>query len=507
MDSITTFTILGIALYLLVIGIIGYKAWKTNIPSDSSDWYLMGRSAGMLMLVGTLFATWFSTFAFLGGPGAFYASGVDWLLFGFFNSMGPLLIMFFGVRMWIIARRYGHITPADMLAGYYDDSKRIRYLTAAICMTVLFPYAAIQLSGIATALASISNQLVPYEAGIIGLAICVAVYAVIGGARAIIWTDVIQGFIFAALIVITAILVIGWSGGWAQGWQNAIAAQPDKFIFEGDTHGTYVTLLLLWTFGWVLTPHLWQRMYMARSASTLVSSSLIASFLALLVVTFTGAIIGFLSMGMEVNLAGLSTDALVPTLYREYLPIGGAVLVVAVFAAGMSTLDSQIMSASSVFSEDLYSRMGRSSSNTERGHVRAGRVFETVFVLLLVAFVLSDGGRQLLVPLASIGVGMALSFLFPLLGCLFWPRASEAGAFYAMLSGWTVMLLMQFGLLPNPGIYGPPLWGFIVSAITFYTVSMLTPPVSEAKRDAYHGLIAKTLCRRAAPETEAGAAA
>lgn len=491
METTTVLTLLGIAMYLVLMAVIGYKAWTINIATDATDWYLMGRKANLLMLVGTLFATWFSTFAFLGGPGTFYLNGVDWLLFGFFNSMGPLLIMFFGVRMWVLGKKYGFVTPADLLSFYYDDSRRLRYLTAIVCITVLFPYAAIQLSGISTALESISDGLVSYEMGIFGLAICVGLYAIFGGTRAIIWTDVVQGFIFAALIVATAVFVVGWSGGWSEGWANAISAEPDKFIFDDASRGTYITLLLLWTFGWVLTPHLWQRMYMAKSPRTLVTGSIIASFLALLVVTFTGAVIGFLAMGMPVDLGGRASDALVPELYGQFLPLMGAVLVVAVFAAGMSTLDAQIISASSVFSQDVYRNRKGAAPTSDSGSLRAGRVFEVTFVCLVIAFVLTDAGRALLIPLASIGVGMALVFLFPLIGCLFWPRATEAGAFWAMLAGWGTMMSLQFGLaefLPTAG-YGPPFWGFLVSAVVFYTVSMATAPVSAEKQRLVHGLL------------------
>lgn len=489
MGATTTLTLLGIALYLAMMAIIGYKAYQTNIAGNYDDWYLIGRGANLIMLVGTLFATWFSTFAFLGGPGTFYNIGVNWLLFGFFNSMGPLLIMFIGVRIWLLGKKYGFVTPADLLSFYYDDSKRLRYLTAMVCIVVLFPYAAIQLSGISVALASISGGLVPYEAGIFGLAICVALYAIFGGARAIVWTDVVQGFIFAALIIITAFLVVAWSGGWVDGWTSAVEEQPNRFVFDGSTGGNYITLMLLWTLGWVLTPHLWQRMYMAESPRTLVTGSIIASFLALLVVTFSGAVIGFLSLGMPLDLGeGFSTDALVPLLYANMLPIMGAVLVVAVFAAGMSTLDSQIITASSVFSQDLYKRVKPSA--TPSSNLRASRVFEVIFVALVIAFTLSDAGRQLLIPLASIGVGMALVFLMPLIGCLFWPRASEAAAFWAMLSGWVVMLALQFGIVAFfPTAFGPAFWGFLVSAVVFYTVSSFTEPVSLEKRRLVHGVL------------------
>ncbi|MFC3608573.1 sodium:solute symporter family protein [Stutzerimonas tarimensis] len=491
MTSTTLLTLGGIAAYMVLMFVIGFFAFRKNKQGDATDWFLMGRNTNLVMLVGTLFATWFSTFAFLGGPGTFYLTGVEWLLFGFFNSMGPVLVMLIGTRIWRLGKQYGYITPADLLSDYYDDSRRLRLLTGIVCILVLFPYAAIQLSGISIALQSISGGLIRYEMGIFGLAICVALYAVFGGSRAVVWTDTIQGFIFAALLIATAALMVHWAGGWSTGWSAAVAADPSKFAFdEQSSGGRYVTLMLLWTFGWILTPHLWQRLYMADSPKTLVTSSVLASILALFVVTFSGAVIGFLAIGMDLPLPeGFSSDALVPLIYANFLPIMGAVLVVAVFAAGMSTLDSQIISASSVYCRDYYRQ--RASAGSDKQMLRASRGFEVGFVVAVVLFSLSEAGRQLLIPLASIGVGLALVFLMPLLGALFWPRASETGAFWAMLSGTVVMLALQFGLSAyTPGSIGPAMWGFLTSAVVFYGVSLSTRPVSEAKLEKFHGFMA-----------------
>ncbi|WP_138470584.1 sodium:solute symporter [Poseidonocella sp. HB161398] len=477
-------TIGGIVLYLIAMFAIGFAAFRQNKAGDADDWFVVGRKANLFMLVGTLFATWFSTFAFLGGPGTFYLKGVDWLLFGFFNSMGPVLVMIIGPRVWALGKRFGFITPADLLAHYYNDSRRLRLLTGLVCIAVLFPYAAIQLSGISVALGSISEGLISYETGIIGLAICVGLYAIFGGSRAVVWTDAVQGFIFAALLIGGSFAVVHWAGGWEAGWQAAIAAEPGKLAFGADTRqGSYVTLLILWTFGWILTPHLWQRLYMAESPRTLLLGSVITSFLALFVVTFTGAVIGMVAMGMDLgDTSSLVSDALVPMIFAKYLPVMGAVLVVAVFAAGMSTLDSQIISASSNFTQDLYGSFDRLDQSKK---MKASRYFEGAFVIAVVLFSLSDAGRQLLIPLASIGVGMALVFLMPLLGALFWPRASEEAAFWSMLCGWGVMLAMQFGLVSLPGSIGPALWGLIVSMVLFYGISFATQPVAAKKRKEF----------------------
>ncbi|MBT8155280.1 sodium:solute symporter family protein [Epibacterium ulvae] len=502
---ITALTLLGIGLYLVLMFYIAYRAYQMNKHDDPEDWFLMGRSANTAMLVGTMFATWFSTFAFLGGPGFFYKNGVNWLLFGFFNAMGPILVMVIGPRIWALGKKFDFITPADLLSAYYNNSRRIRVLTGLICIAVLFPYSAIQITGIATALNSISGGLIAFNVGVLLIAVCVGVYSFVGGSRAVVWTDVIQGFAFAALLIVTMLLVIRWSGGWEQGWAAATQTKPEHFAFEGGA-GRYITVMTLFTFGWILTPHLWQRLYMADSPQTLVKGAAITSFLALFVVTFTGAVIGMMALGMDFALPeGITSDALVPELYAQFLPAMGAVLVIAVFAAGMSTLDSQLISATSSFIQDLLPSV---ASVEPRKAMQLARVFEIAFVLALVAFAFSPSGRQLIAPLASIGVGMALTLLLPLLGALFWARASEPAVFWAMLLSWGVMIAMQFNLLPNPGIVGPPLWGLLVSAIAFFGISLAKDdPVDAERRQAFQDDMAPQFPETAEAQVQAAQAA
>lgn len=73
----------------------------------------------------------------------------------------------------------------------------------------------------------------------------------------------------------------------------------------------------------------------------------------------------------------------------------------------------------------------------------------------------------------------------PLIGALFWSRATEPAAFWSMLCGWGVMMAMQFKLFALPGSIGPALWGLIVSVVLFYGISFATAPVSLRKRQQF----------------------
>ena len=487
-------SIVGLSVFLLIVLVVGLVAYKKGLQSNVTDYFLASRALGVVALVGTLFATWFSTFAFLGGPGLFYKIGTGWLVFGLFNSLGPLLIWVFGRRIWMLGKRYNFITPADLLDGYYEH-RGIRLLTAAICIIILFPYSAIQLSGVAKAITGFTAGAIPYWFGVLFVLLSVGLLAYFGGARGIAWMDAMQGFFFGILLIISAYFVVRWAGGWFEGWTAAIKINPEMFVFKDGAAGKFYTLALMWTLGWVLVPHLWQRMYMAASPVIMGKSMLIASIASLWVITFTGLIIGFVAKGLVPALPpGTDADMIVPILYSKFFPVGGIFLVIAAYAAGMSTLNSQLLSASSVVTEDIYKAIMHPEA-TEAKQAKIGRMFVGVFVAALLIFALIPAGQALLIPLASVGVSYCVLLFAPLVGAVYWKGATRQGAFWSMLLGLIVLVLTQFTPLGSmlPGTIGPAYYAFIVSNLTFVIVSLSTQPMSEKKIAMYHGFLRKAI--------------
>ena len=158
----------------------------------------------------------------------------------------------------------------------------------------------------------------------------------------------------------------------------------------------------------------------------------------------------------------------------------------------MSTLDSQVISGSSLFTLDIFRESRPDTSRMQLSTV--GRWFEALFVLGLVLFAAFPASQALIIPLASVGVGFGLALLMPLIGALYWPRATEAAAFWSMLSGFAVMLVLQLtGWTEQlPTTFGPPAWGFFASVALFYGISFATQPVSGQRRQQFHGYLDQT---------------
>ncbi|PSP72350.1 hypothetical protein BRC86_12465 [Halobacteriales archaeon QS_3_64_16] len=481
----------GLILYLVAIAIISFYGWKKT-GSTPDDYYLGGRSLGVLVLTGTMLATYFSTFAFLGGPGFWYSNGASFLNFAFWNITGAFLVWIVGSRFWLLGQRFDHITPSDMLAGFYEKDHSVRILAAIIGITALIPYATIQLTGVGKALVGLTGGEAPFWLGVVVLTAMVAGYIVVGGLRAVAWTDVLQGFVFLVFLVVSAALTINWAGGLTAGFGSALQVDPSQWTYAVSPaeQGSWLDLTLIWVVGWVFLPHLWQRMFMARDPRVLAQSAFLSGTLSLWIITFMGLLIGGIGSGLIPTLpAGQSADAIVPVLFAEFFPAGGVLLVVAAYAAAMSTMGSQILTSSSLFVRDIAKKPFRPEMD-ERTESWIGRVFIVVFAAIVLVLALSPVGRTALIPLASDGVALAVLFVPPVVGLFYWEEASTNGARWSLAVGYVFMQLTIWTPVGDYLLYfDSAIWGLIVASVVYYGVSKVSDPVPEETQREYREVL------------------
>ena len=193
-----------------------------------------------------------------------------------------------------------------------------------------------------------------------------------------------------------------------------------------------------------------------------------------MLIALPSLLMGTLSMGFMGGMA--DSDGLVPTIFREFFAFGLPLMMLAVFAAGMSTIDSQLLSASSVVVRDIVRplRGGKIDSSLER---KIGRWVVILFVGLLTVLAFLPAAQGSIVKLASKGTGIALLLLVPTLGPLAWSRASRAGAVAALSGGGLVLFLLDMGLVSNPLplSFGPPIAALLVQAVLFVFGSLFFP--------------------------------
>ncbi len=261
-----------IASYLLLIIVLGVMA-NRRLTVDVEDFSLYGRKARFIVLYLTIVATYHSAFAFLGSSGFFYTHGIGFWDAGAWTVLVGGITYVLGSRIWALGKRFGYITPAEMLADFYE-SESVRVVTAFVSVVFTILYIQVQAQGLGYIISVASNDHISYELGTLVLLVAAAGYLMAGGLRAVYWTDVIQGvWMYLAIWIGALVLVYKLFGGPIELWKQVAIHRPDLLTAPGPegffTPGMWFGLLIVLSFGIVFQPHIMLRYYTAISGNTI----------------------------------------------------------------------------------------------------------------------------------------------------------------------------------------------------------------------------------------------
>ena len=221
-----------IFLYLLatiVIGVVANKRLAVNLE----DFLLYGRQAGFVVLYLTVVATFHSAFAFLGSGGFFYTHGIGFWEAGTWTILVGGITYTLGTRIWALGKKFGYITPADLLADFYE-SEAVRVFVAVVSVVFTILYIQVQAQGLGYILSVASGDRISFELGTLILLVVAAAYLMAGGLRAVYWTDVIQGiWMYVAVWVGALVLTYELFGGPVALWQRLATERPDLLTLPG----------------------------------------------------------------------------------------------------------------------------------------------------------------------------------------------------------------------------------------------------------------------------------
>lgn len=461
-----SFSLTLVGLYVLFLITIAFWVSRKS-SSTSTDYYLANREVGWLAFALTLFATWMSTFAFLGSPGFYYLRGVNWQMpHGYLVVASPFFLWFIGRRIWVLGTRHNFLTPGDLFAHVFNSSTA-RLLAAVICLVALVPYCLIQLVGIGKVIAATTDGQVSYELAVSITAISILIYSIVGGVRAVIWTDAIQAVIFGVILVGGAASIV-WSLADTDGLAKAISnVDPNATSFNPETLGIPITLLVMWGFGYILSPHMWQRLYMTKSAENLSHGMLVGTVAALLLIALPSLVIGMLANGSGISVS--DSDTLMVAVFEQHANWLLPILLVGAVSAGMSTVDSQLLTASSIISHDILGFRNASTSSW------VGRITVMGGIALFIFLALSPLKDGAIVLLASKGIGITLMLLIPLLYGLFSQKRNSGVGVAMLIAGPVILAVFEFGLVSFsiPFGFGAPVAAVVMQSLLWLLMGSL----------------------------------
>ena len=477
-----------IFLYLALTLVLGVVA-NRRLTIDLEDFLLYGRKAGFVVLYLTVVATYHSAFAFLGSGGYFYTHGIGFWDAGTWTIMVGAITYVLGSRIWALGKRFGYITPADLLADFYE-SDAVRVVVALVSVVFTILYIQVQAKGLGYILAVASGDHISLEVGTLILLTVAAAYLIAGGLRAVYWTDVVQG-VWMYLAVWIGALVIAYKvfGGPLQLWRAVAEQRPDLLSVPGPqgffTPGIWFGMMVALSFGIVFQPHMMIRYYTAASGRTIKWLGATTPIY-LMTLYIPAALVG---LGGAVALPNLATpDRVFPELLFIHAPawLTGLILAGAT-AAAMSTLDSILHSNMTVLTRDIYQRFLVPDAS-QAHYVRVGRFI--VLGLLGVGYMLSVSTFELLVTLVTLSGAGALQLMPGIMGVCFPSKRlmTKAGILSGIGAGLFVLYLTLV-VVPHPLGLHASVWSLLANYLAAFSVSRFSQPPSAQTVRRIHGEI------------------
>jgi len=481
-----------ITVYLFGCLVVGWLAGR-RMKGDMDDFAVYGRRAGFFVLYLAVVSTFHSAFAFLGSGGFFYTHGIGFWDAGTWTLMMGLITYVFGTRIWALGKEFGYLTPADMLADYYE-SEGVRVLVAFVSVLFTLLYIQVQSMGLGYILSAATGNRISIEVSAGILMLVAMFYIIVGGVRAIYWTDVLQG-IWMYLAIWGGALYLSYKlfGGPIALWQRVVAERPDLLTLPGPegffTYPMWFGFTITLSFGLLLQPHIFMRYYSAIDLSTVKKlGATTPIYLATLYVP--AALVG---LGGALVLPGLEfPDRVFPEMLFQFAPAWMTGLVLAgAAAAAMSTLEGIIHSNMTVLTRDVYQRYVRPDASPEH-YVKVGRLI--IVGLIGIGYWLSLANYDFLVTIVTLSAAGAMQLWPAVMGNLFPSgfKFTRTGVMVGMIAG----LVTLYGTLivyPHPLTLHGGIWGTAVNFVIAITVSIFTEPPSKETEDRIHGTLEKAL--------------
>jgi SSS family solute:Na+ symporter len=469
------YTWVALILYTLV-GIAVAVLARHKLGGGMNEFFLANRRIGGFISALTYAATTYSAFMMIGLAGLTYRLGVGALGFELTYLCGLVLVVFFGPRFWLVGRRFDYLTHAELLADRYQ-SKAVGIVSAILCLVFLVPYAAIQVMGIGYLLAGVSKGAIPLLAAMIIATVLALVWANIAGMRSVAWTDALQAFIMLAASITAVWYLVGCGfGGWGNFFQRMNKEIPELLAGPGlFKFNLFFGLALPWIFFSLSNPQVTQRLFIPKSVTAF--KQMIIGFLIFgFIYTVVSVLWGF---GARLLIPGLTNpDLATPSLLAHpVIPWSIAVIVmIGILAAAISTIDSILLTLSSMVARDIY-KVGIRSEASETLELKIGKAVIPIMAAVFFVFAYWAAGKKglafMIAPL-SVAASAGLLVVVPaIIGAFMWKRGTAAGALASMLIGALVVLGLQLTGFKPLG-WWPGVWGFVVSIALYIFVSLLT---------------------------------
>ena len=488
MDGYQLFIIM-LAVYLC--GLIGIGWYFTKRQKTVTDFWLAGRRIGTIGVGFSSAASWLTAGGILAVIGFFMLLGMG-SIWGFVapNILALLIIAIFVKKI----KNLPAITQAELLEQRYSSS--IRAPVGIIITIVMILFAVADIKGFALVL-QIFYGLDPIYAAVI-VALAVSAYVTLGGLHAVVWTDVVQ-FVFLSIFAIAmAFLAVGSA---TSGAADISTASELFSTVPTDWWNPFIIgipMVMIFVFaiipGWITEQDPWQKVWAAKDSNSARNGLILGSILVTIVFSACAVIaIGLNSIYPEIPAAGFpmgmaqAEPALLTYIVSTFSPAIIALSAIGLAAASMSCADTFATSGASCISRDIYQRFIRPDA-TMKQMLAVNRI--SVLFVVAAATIGSFFIDRIIDAIHIATFIASASYFFPLMGGLYWKRATKEGALAGLLVGGIAQIAFTlYDLSMTPPMATPYLEtvspilmshgvivSMVLSGVAFFGVSFVTRP-------------------------------
>ncbi len=439
------FSIVLLAVFLVLM--IGIGIWGLRRTTSLNDFFLGGRSVGPWVTAFAYGTTYFSAVLFIGFAGKLgwgFGLNVLWISLG--NALiGSLLAwVVLGRRTRRMSQNLDSMTMPEFLQARFQDPG-LKIFAALIIFIFLLPYSASIFKGLGHLFEA--NFHISYDLALLIMIGITGVYLVLGGYFAITLTDFIQGIIMIGGSLALVAVITGKAGGLAASIQKIIAVYP-QHVPPGKQPPVLllISLVFMTSFGpWGL-PQMVQKFYAIRDERVIRTATWVTTIFAVIIVfaAYLNGAMSHLFFNAPTMVNGkVDFDRLVPAMLTQQLPPGLlALILLLVLSASMSTLSSLVLVSASSVAIDLYPRAMKPGVKKDNS-LPLMRFLSGIFIII--SFFIARYELGVIVTLMSLSWGaVAGSFMAPLLYGLYWKRATRAGIWAGMATGFTLAVVLFF---------------------------------------------------------------
>ena len=440
--------------YLLVLIAVG--AFRSRQVKTQDDFMVAGRKLSAKVLVGTLLATWIGSGSIFAGAGLAYDKGFSALWFDVGVWVAIIVLYLIAGK----ARRLGQFTVPDILEIRYNKAARI--LGTLVTITAYTAIVSYQYRAGGLVLNFVTG--ISVEKGIVITAVFVIGYTVLAGMLSVVYTDVVNGIIMVAGLILALPFLLKTAGGWnsvvAQLPQTHFQVFGEMTVLEALGYSFATMLLLLGEAG------MYQRFFSARD-ETAARRSVVGLIAGTVVVE---SLIVVLAVVGSALFTGIDSEMVILNVVSRGLPVAVSCLcLAAIVAVIVSTADSFLLVPATNIMRDIYQRFINPTLGQRRFLVYSRLV---VVVLGLFAYLQVQFFTRVLemavYAYTMYGVGITPA----LLAAFFWKRASSAGGASSIAAGMAATVLWE--VLKKPGGIPTVYPALGISLFCLITVSLLT---------------------------------